>query len=313
MSNAPAPPSVPPAPPVTRFAPSPTGYLHLGHAYSARYAYTLAREAFGRCLLRIEDIDSTRCRPEFTTALIDDLGYLGLRFDGPLRTQSQHLPQYSQLLDQLSADGLLYPCFCTRAEIAAEAAAAGGAPHDLPLPGRQPDSLPPPQVGTLYPGTCRRLAAPEAAARLARGSSYSLRLDSARALAQAEARAGGPLHFFDRRFGQVAVTLAHLGDVVLGRKEIRASYHLAVTHDDMLQGVTLVSRGEDLFHATHLHRVLQVLFGWPEPTYAHHPLLTDAGGDRLAKRRGSPSLRSLRQAGLSPTDIWALAGLPPLT
>lgn len=301
------------APPVTRFAPSPTGYLHLGHAYSARHAYSTAHEAGGRCLLRIEDIDSTRCRPEFTAALLDDLAYLGLRFDGERREQSQHLADYSCLLDELGAARLLYPCFCTRAEIAAEAAAAGGAPHDLPAPGDQPEALPPPQVGRLYPGTCRHLAPDEVAARMARGTSYSLRLNSALALTQAEARAGGRLSFSDRRYGRVPVTLGHLGDVVLGRKEIRASYHLAVTHDDQLQGVTLVTRGEDLFHATHLHRVLQVLFGWREPEYAHHRLLTDAGGDRLAKRRGSPSLRSLRQAGHSATEIWAMAGLPPIT
>lgn len=303
----------PPAPPVvTRFAPSPTGYLHLGHAFSARQAYAAAHAAGGRFLLRIEDIDSTRCRPEFTVALLDDLGFLGLRWDGEVRVQSQHLPQYSTALDRLSAAGLLYPCFCTRADIAAEITAAASAPHELALPSPLPAGLPPPQVGALYPGTCRRLAPEQVTARLSEGKSYALRLDSRQAQAQAEALVGGPLTFFDQRFGRVPVSLHHLGDVVLGRKEIRASYHIAVTHDDQLQGVSLVTRGEDLFHATHLHRVLQVVLGWPEPAYAHHPLLTDAHGDRLAKRRGSPSLRSLRAQGLSAEAIWAQAGLPPL-
>ncbi len=305
-------PAPAPLPPVTRFAPSPTGYLHLGHAFSAHYAYRAARQAGGRFLLRIEDIDSARCRPELTSALLDDLQFLGLRWDGEVRRQSQHLDQFGQTLDALASLGLLYPCFCTRAEIAAEVAAAGGAPHDLPAPPTTPTELPPPQVGMLYPGTCRRLSPEQARARIEAGDSYALRLHSTRALTLAAARVPGSLSFTDRRFGRVAVRLDHLGDVVLGRKEIRASYHIAVTHDDALQGVTLVTRGEDLFHATHLHRVLQVLLGFAEPLYDHHPLLTDAHGERLAKRRGSPSLRSLRQQGLSASAIWALAGLPPL-
>lgn len=300
--------------PVTRFAPSPTGYLHLGHAYSARFAWAAARASGGRFLLRIEDIDRTRCRPEFTEALIDDLRFLGLSWDGEVRVQSAHRAEYADVLDALQAQALVYPCFCTRAEIASEIRQAETAPHDLPAPEPvSPSGLPVPQVGRLYPGTCRRLSRDEADARIAHGQSYALRLDSTRALERAQTLASRPLVFYDRRFGEVPVTLSHVGDVVLGRKEVRASYHVAVTLDDHLQGVTLVTRGEDLFHATHIHRVLQTLFGWREPEYAHHPLLTDSHGERLAKRRGSPSLRSLRNEGRSAAEIWALAGLPPLS
>lgn len=297
---------------VSRFAPSPTGYLHVGHAYSARVAWAAARDVGGRFLLRIEDIDRTRCRAEFTDALIDDLHFLGLSWDGAVRVQSEHMAQYAQVLDRLQATGLLYPCFCTRATIAAEVSQAGGAPHDLPAPVGAGSTGPAPHVGPLYPGTCRRLSPEEAAERIAQGSSYALRLHSDRALAVAREIAGRPLSFCDRRYGEVPVHLSHLGDVVLGRKEVRASYHIAVSLDDHLQGVTLVTRGEDLFHATHIHRVLQTLLGWAEPEYAHHLLLRDQHGERLAKRRGSPSLRSLRQAGASAADIWALAGLPPI-
>ena len=318
MSSSPSAPSTRSAAsaPVTRFAPSPTGYLHVGHAYSARFAWAAAREAAGRFLLRIEDIDRTRCRPEFTDALIDDLRFLGLSWDGEVRVQSEHMADYADVLSTLERQGLLYPCFCTRADIAAEAQQAAAAPHDLPSPppaaGSSSLALPQPQVGRLYPGTCRRVSADDAAERIARGASYALRLHSERALAQARELAGRPLTFADRRFGEVPVSLSHLGDVVLGRKEVRASYHVAVTLDDHRQGVTLVTRGEDLFHATHIHRVLQTLLGWHQPEYAHHPLLTDGQGERLAKRRGSPSLRSLRQAGRSAAEIWALAGLPPI-
>jgi glutamyl-Q tRNA(Asp) synthetase len=318
MSSSPSAPlpsvSSPASARVTRFAPSPTGYLHVGHAYSARVAWAAAREAGGRFLLRIEDIDRTRCRAELTDALIDDLRFLGLSWDGEPRVQSRHMAEYAAVLDALQAQGLLYPCFCTRAEIAAEAGQAAGAPHDLPAPPSALSvALPAPQVGRLYPGTCRRISTDEAAERIARGAGYALRLHSERALAQARELAGRPLTFRDLRFGEVTVGLAHLGDVVLGRKEVRASYHVAVTLDDHLQGVTRVTRGEDLFHATHIHRVLQTLLGWREPEYAHHPLISDGQGERLAKRRGSPSLRSLRQAGRTAAEIWALAGLPPLS
>lgn len=309
-----SPPAIPSLPVVTRFAPSPTGYLHVGHAYSARYGFEAARSVGGRFLLRIEDIDRTRCRPEYEQALIEDLQFLGLRWDGDVRRQSDHMADYGALLDRLQVDGLVYPCFCTRADIDAEIAQAGGAPHDLPLPATAMGATagPPTAQGAIYPGTCRRMTPDQVARRLDSGSGYALRLDAERALRRCRDQTGGPLTFRDCHAGVVPVSMDALGDVVLGRKEVRASYHLAVTHDDALQGVTLVTRGEDLFHATHVHRVLQTLFGWPEPEYAHHPLRRDAGGERLAKRRGSPTLRSLRQAGRTAAEIWALLDLPPI-
>jgi glutamyl-Q tRNA(Asp) synthetase len=271
---------------VTRFAPSPTGLLHLGHAHAALAAW----RAGDRCLLRIEDIDATRCRQEFTAAILEDLGWLGLRWEGRPRRQSEHMPEYQRALDRLAGRGLLYPCFCTRRAIAREVAAADGAPQG-------PD-------GPLYPGTCRRLPPAERAGRIARGDPFALRLDMAAALAEAPP----DLSFHEAGEGRVRCDPAQFGDVVLARKEVPASYHLCVTHDDALQGVTLVTRGEDLKPATHLHRLLQVLLGWPEPGYAHHRLLAGADGRRLAKRDGAPSLRSLREAGRSPAEVLALAG-----
>ncbi len=276
---------------VTRFAPSPTGHLHLGHAHSALCAWTAARRAGGRFLLRIEDIDPGRCRPEFIGAILEDLAWLGLDWDGDVRVQSQHLPAYRRALDALSARGLLYPCFCTRADIAREIAASAAAPHG-------PD-------GPLYPGTCRRLSSEERAMRTARGEPHALRLDMAAALATLAA----PLTF-EEHGRRLACDAVQFGDAVLARKDVPASYHLCVTHDDALQGVTLVTRGEDLLPATHLHRLLQHLMGWPEPRYAHHPLLIDATGRRLAKRDRAATLRDLRLAGRSPADARALAGWP---
>lgn len=295
---------------VTRFAPSPTGQLHLGHAFSARHGHDAAQAAGadGRFLLRIEDIDTTRCRPELETALIDDLRFLGLRWDGEVRRQSEHLALYAAHLDELSGRGLLYPCFCTRAEIAAEIAQAGGAPHDLP----GPDAAGPLAAGPRYPGTCRSRSPAERAQRIAAGQSYALRLDVGRALEQVRAAGSAELAFSERGRGPIAAQPELLGDVVLGRKEVRTSYHLAVTIDDHLQGVTLVTRGEDLFQATHIHRLLQALFGFRTPEYAHHRLLSAPDGSRLAKRRGAPTLRSLREAGQSAAEIWALVGYPPI-
>ncbi|CAA9229395.1 MAG: Glutamyl-Q tRNA(Asp) synthetase [uncultured Craurococcus sp.] len=277
-------------PVTTRFAPSPTGLLHLGHAHAALMAWSAARRAGGRFLLRVEDIDGTRCRAEYGAAIIEDLAWLGLDWDGEVRVQSRHMAEYRAALDRLAARGLLYPCFCTRADIAREVAAAGQAPHG-------PD-------GPLYPGTCRRLPPGMRAARMAAGEPYALRLDMAAALALAPA----DLSCEEMGEGRLRCEPAQFGDAVLARKEVPASYHLCVTHDDALQGVTLVTRGEDLKPATHLHRLLQVLLGWPEPRYAHHRLLTDAAGRRLAKREGAPSLRALREAGRSPAEVRALAG-----
>jgi glutamyl-Q tRNA(Asp) synthetase len=263
---------------ITRFAPSPTGPLHLGHAFSAFNAWRRAREAAGRFLLRLEDIDPTRCRPEYAASIQADLAWLGLDWDGEVRVQSEHLPAYRGVLDELADAGLVYPCFCSRGDIAREIAASAAAPHG-------PDGAP------LYPGTCRRLSPAERADRIASGQLFALRLDMAAAF-----RPG--LSYEEEGQGRVACHPERFGDVVLARKDAPASYHLCVTHDDALQGVTLVTRGVDLKPATDLHRLLQTLMGWPEPAYAHHRLLTDAAGRRLAKRDRAASLQSRRAEGV---------------
>ena len=278
---------------VTRFAPSPTGFLHLGHAHSALFGQALARRAEDRFLLRIEDIDAGRCRPEYAAGIEEDLAWLGLEWERPVRRQSGHMDEYRAALDRLAERGLLYPCFCTRAEIAREVAAAGHAPHG--------------PEGPPYPGTCRRLSRAERDGRLERGGPHALRLDMAAALAETPA---AELSFEELGEGRLPADPVPFGDVVLARKDVPASYHLCVCHDDALQGVSVVARGADLKPATALHRLLQWLFGWPEPLYAHHPLLMDAVGRRLAKRDGAPSIRSLRDAGHSPAAVRALSGFP---
>ncbi len=264
------------SPIVTRFAPSPTGRLHLGHAFSAIAAHDRARAGGGRFLLRIEDIDGTRSRAEHVETILDDLRWLGLDWDGEVVFQSQRLDLYAAALDALKAKGLVYPCFCTRAEIAREVAASASAPHG-------PD-------GPVYPGTCRRLSAEERHARM--DEPHAWRLDIERAVAIA-----GPLDWTDEIAGPQAADSRAFGDVVLARKDAPASYHLAVTVDDAAHGVTHVVRGEDLFAATHVHRLLQALLGLPTPVYRHHALLADAAGERLAKRSGAPTLADRRWAG----------------
>lgn len=276
-------------PETTRFAPSPSGRLHLGHAHSALFAVRAA--AGGRFLLRIEDIDPGRCRPEHEAGILEDLAWLGLAWEEPVRRQSEHLADYAAALDRLREAGLVYPCFCTRREIAEEIARAGSAPHG-------PD-------GPLYPGTCRRRSAAERNERLAAGEAHAWRLD----LAEAQRRAG-PLTWHDLGAGEQAARPELLGDAVLARKEVPTSYHLAVTLDDALQEVGLVTRGQDLFHATHLHRLLQALLALPVPRWHHHGLLSDAEGRRLAKRHDALSLAALRAAGRSPAEVRALAGFP---
>jgi glutamyl-Q tRNA(Asp) synthetase len=268
---------------ITRFAPSPTGYLHLGHAFSACNGWKRARAAGGRFLLRLEDIDPSRCRPAYAAAIEDDLMWLGLGWDGPVRAQSQHLGEYRAALDRLSGLGVVYPCFCTRADVMKEVASSAAAPHA-------------PDGALLYPGTCRRRSSAELAHRIAAGERFVLRLDMAAAL-----RPG--LSYEEEGEGVVACRPERFGDVVLARKDVPASYHLCVAHDDARQGVTLVTRGEDLRPATDLHRLLQTLMGWPAPTYAHHRLMVDAAGRRLAKRDGAATLRSLRAEGVSARAI----------
>jgi glutamyl-Q tRNA(Asp) synthetase len=263
---------------VTRFAPSPTGDLHLGHAYAALFA----ARAGDRFLLRLEDIDRGRCRPEFEQGIFEDLRWLGLSWPEPVRRQSEHFADYRAALDRLASQGLLYPCFCTRRDIQE----AGAAPHG-------PD-------GPLYPGTCRHLK--DAQARQDAGEPCALRLDVA-----AAARRAGPLSFHDRGRGTMQAQPEIFGDVVLARKDVPASYHLAVTLDDHLQGVTLVTRGEDLFPATHLHRLLQALLGLTVPDYHHHRLLTDAAGRKFSKRDKDVTLRSMRESGMAAEAVRALA------
>jgi glutamyl-Q tRNA(Asp) synthetase len=256
---------------VTRFAPSPTGFLHLGHAYAA----LVARASGERFLVRIEDIDTGRARPEFEAAIFEDLAWLGLDWETPVLRQSQRSAAYTEALARLDAMGLLYPCVCTRKDIAA----AGGAPHG--------------DEGPLYPGTCRD-------AHHARAGSYALRLDAAKAAALT-----GPLDFIEHG-ARIAVDPRKLGDVVLARKEMPAAYHLAVVVDDAHQGVTLVTRGEDLLSATHVQRLLQALLDYPAPAYAHHKLILDAQGRKFSKRDGAATLREMRANGVTAEDVRSL-------
>ncbi|MBE9553994.1 MAG: tRNA glutamyl-Q(34) synthetase GluQRS [Proteobacteria bacterium] len=274
---------------VTRFAPSPTGRLHIGHAYSALFAARAAEG--GRFLLRIEDIDLGRCRLEFEEGIYEDLAWLGLEWETPVRRQSYYFDDYRAALRKLDENGLIYPCFCTRNDILREVERAGQAPHG-------PD-------GILYPGTCLALSADERNTLIAAGEPHALRLDMVKAV-----EAAGPLTFEDRERGRMEVDGLSCGDVVLARKDVPTSYHLAVTVDDAIQGVTLVTRGEDLLHATHIHRILQVLLGLPAPEYWHHRLLTGEDGERFAKRDRSLTLQALREAGRSPAEVRAMAGFP---
>ena len=283
-------------PEITRFAPSPTGHLHLGHAYAALFAAEAAG-ASGTFLLRMEDIDPMRCRREFEAAIGDDLAWLGLRWPTPVRRQSEHFAEYAAALEKLKGLGLLYPCFCTRAAIAAEIQASVDAPQG-------PD-------GPIYPGTCRGLEKSQRDERVARGDAHGWRLDVARACAHVgddlsfEETGQGP----DGETGRIWTTPDLFGDVVLARKETPASYHLAVVVDDALQGVSLVTRGNDLFASTHLHRLLHALLNLRAPVYRHHRLITDASGRRLAKRDEDQTLRALRLAGATPDEIRRRVGL----
>jgi glutamyl-Q tRNA(Asp) synthetase len=266
---------------VTRFAPSPTGYLHLGHAYAAMVAHDVGN----RFLLRIEDIDRARCKPEFEAAIFEDLAWLGLDWETPVLRQSERAAAYRAALDLLNVRGLIYPCFCTRKDIADEIARAGAAPHGA--------------EGPLYPGICRDLTEGVRSERIASGLPYALRLDAAKAAALT-----GPLSF--REHGtRVIVDPVSLGDVVLARKEMSTAYHLAVVVDDAYQGVTLVTRGKDLLPATHVQRLLQALLDLPEPGYAHHRLIADAEGKKFSKRDHAMTLKDLRANGTTPAAIRA--------
>ena len=286
--------------PVFRFAPSPNGRLHLGHAYSALLNADFARRLGGRFLLRIEDIDITRCRPEFERGIYDDLAWLGLRWEEPVRRQSEHFADYRAAFQRLKGRGGVYPCFCTRKDIA-ETIACREAESGEAWP-RDPDGAP------LYPGTCRALPVEMAERRIETGEPHAWRLD----MAALDKLVPGPLHVrrFDRE-GQEGIVTAHprrWGDAVIVRKEIPTSYHLSVVVDDALQGVTHVVRGQDLEAATDLHVLLQALLGLPTPRYHHHGLLRDPEGDKLAKSRRSKSLAELREEGATSQAIWRRLG-----
>lgn len=285
-------------PETTRFAPSPSGLLHLGHAYAALFAARAAGKD-GRFLLRIEDIDGDRARAEFEAAIFEDLAWLGLQWERPVRRQSEHLDTYAKAMAQLQARGLVYPCFCTRKEIAAEIARAGNAPHGLTPLG---------PADAIYPGTCRKLSEVDRAAKRDSGTAFALRLDMASALHEAERDNGGALTWLDRARGLQTCDPRAQGDVVLARKDLGTSYHMAVVCDDAAQGVTLVTRGADLFEASHVHRLLQALLGLPVPEWHHHRLLSDEAGQRLAKRSDALSLRALREAGKTAAEVVAMCG-----
>jgi glutamyl-Q tRNA(Asp) synthetase len=286
--------------PVFRFAPSPNGYLHLGHAYSALLNFDSARRAGGRFLLRIEDIDTARCKPEFETAIYQDLAWLGLTWETPVRRQSAHLADYRQAIDSLSAQGLVYPSFESRAEMARLVAQREA---HAPWP-RDPDGVP------LYPGAAKSLSPGERARLLESGMPYALRLGMAAACASA-----GALGWIEHgegpggESGTVAARPQAWGDVILARKETPTSYHLSVAMDDALQGVTDVVRGQDLFWSTSVHRLLQRLLGLPQPAYRHHRLILDGEGRKLSKSTQATGLRELRAAGATPADVHSLVGL----
>ncbi len=263
--------------------------MHLGHAYAALFAWSEAAQANGRFVLRIEDIDETRCRPGFEAAIYDDLAWLGLDWDTDVRRQSEHYEDYADALVRLDELGVIYPCFCTRRDIRAEIKLAGAAPHG-------PD-------GFIYPGTCRDLSHETRRRRIFQNEPHAWRLDSRAAMALT-----GPLTWRDRKYGEQRVAPEAFGDVVVARKDVPTSYHLAVTIDDALAGVTLVTRADDLFFTSAIHRLLQALLGMPVPLWHHHAVITDASGVRLAKRNRAMTLQSLRRAGNSPADVRAMVG-----
>ena len=283
--------------PVVRFAPSPNGELHLGHAYSALYTQAKAQELGARLLVRIEDIDLVRSRQAFVDGILRDLAWLGLEWEGPVRRQSEHFQDYRDALARLDAMGVVYPCFATRQQIREAVAKRPGHPHD-------PDGTP------LYPGLSKGLSTGQRAYLIESGASHAFRLDMEAAMA----RVGGTLTFEelergpDGESGRISVRPEMWGDVIVARKDVKTSYHLSVVVDDALQGVTDVTRGQDLFHATHIHRLLQVLLGLPEPRYHHHDLVRDEAGRRLSKSASDKSLRALRESGLTADDIRVQLG-----
>ncbi len=269
---------------ITRFAPSPTGRLHLGHAYSALFAESLAIRDGGKFLLRIEDIDKNRCKDEHIEGIYEDLQWLGIRWSPEVLLQSSRFDEYKNSINKLREMEVLYPCFCSRKKIEAEQSNVGLAPHGSDSP--------------KYSGSCREIGSEERECRMANGDPHSWRLDCSKAYSMT-----GQLQWFDQLAGNINVEPSILGDVIISRKDIATSYHLAVTLDDADQGITLISRGEDLMESTHVHRLLQCLLGLPVPQWCHHKLITNSDGERFSKREGSLTLKEMRDSGIKAKDL----------
>lgn len=277
---------------ITRFAPSPSGLLHLGHAYAAIYAAKCANGSSDRFLLRIEDIDQSRCNLSFEKSIFHDLSWLGLDWESPVRRQSEHFDDYDDALQKLEVAGFVYPCFCTRKEILHEVIAAGNAPHGN-------DTV-------IYPGTCKNLGKSEQEELISSGKPYAFRLNMKKAVEYT-----GRLAWHDRIKGKQIARPEIFGDIIVARKEFSTSYHLAVTIDDHLQGISLITRGNDLFDSSHIHRLLQALLNLDSPCYEHHRLITTPIGRRIAKRDKTNRLADLRERGMSPMDIYKMIELTP--
>jgi len=273
----------------TRFAPSPTGYLHLGHVFSALFAYEASKILGGELIIRIEDIDKQRSRSHFEKSIFEDLDWIGIKYRKIIRRQSEKMSDYEAAIEELDRLNLIYPCFCTRSEIQSEILRAGYAPHGI-------DHL-------VYPGTCRRLSKSEKEKRIKTNKNYAWRLDI-----RSAAKKIGKLSWHDIRLGNHEVPVGIIGDVVIGRKDVPSSYHLASTLDDHIQRVGLVTRGEDLVESTHIHRILQSLLGLKTPFYFHHPLILDSSGVRLSKRTRAQTIRAMKARGLSPKEVINLFG-----
>ncbi len=288
--------------PVFRFAPSPNGHLHLGHAYSAIFTFEAAMAAGGEFLLRIEDIDPLRCKPEYEKSIYEDLAWLGLEWQSPVRRQSEHMDEYKAALAKLAAMGVIYPCFASRSEI-------------KDVLGRRPDQPKDPDGAALYPGIYKNFPADKAELLMAKGKAFNMRLDMERATSLARQKTGGTIRFYEQgkgpagERGKLEVNPGIWGDTVIARKDVPTSYHLSVVIDDALQGISHVTRGQDLFYTTHIHRLLQVLLDLPAPHYNHHDLVRDNNGRRLAKSDGDTSLKTLREQGCTPADVRARIGL----
>lgn len=285
--------------PVFRFAPSPNGYLHIGHAYSALRNFEMARAHDGRFLLRIEDIDTDRCRPDYEQAIYEDLTWLGISWEKPVLRQSEHFSDYARAMERLQDQGLLYPCFCTRLDISRVVSGVRDWPRD-------PDGAP------IYPGTCRHLSQEERNRRLASGQHAALRIDMSQAIFEAGMLLGWCEYGEGEEPRDVRAEPMLWGDTVLARKDIPTSYHVSVVIDDARQGITDVVRGQDLFNATSLHRLLQALLDLPAPRYHHHDLLRDAAGQKLSKSTRAKSIRTLRAEGVKPEDVRRRLGFDPV-